>query len=218
MKKTFLFAIFLLFSVCINAQKITQFMGIPIDGTESEMTQKLKQKGFTYDSYHKCLTGEFNGSDVCVFVATNKGKVWRIMVVDKQGSSERDIKIRYNTLATQFEKNPRYMEYSQTNTKISDEENIDYEMIVHNKRYQMVYNQISNKELDEIEEQCRAGNNYNDPTLTEEQRKAIKEECAAHSLFVVENNIVWFTINEKGGYRICIYYDNGFNQAHGEDL
>lgn len=30
---------------------------------------------------------------------------------------------------------------------------------------------------------------------------------------------VWFSINYwNGSYRICIFYDNGFNQANGEDL
>lgn len=34
------------------------------------------------------------------------------------------------------------------------------------------------------------------------------------------SRIVWFTINQKymKKYGITIYYDNGYNQANGEDL
>ena len=33
------------------------------------------------------------------------------------------------------------------------------------------------------------------------------------------NNQVWFMIDERyGRYRILMYYDNGYNQADGEDL
>lgn len=36
---------------------------------------------------------------------------------------------------------------------------------------------------------------------------------------VDENRVVWFTIAENfGKYYICMYYDNGYNQANGEDL
>lgn len=55
------------------AQKdVTKFLGIPVDGTKSEMIQKLKAKGFTYNSVKDMLEGEFNGSEVQIAVVTNR--------------------------------------------------------------------------------------------------------------------------------------------------
>ena len=38
-------------STILYAQKdVTQFLGIPVDGSKSEMIQKLKAKGYRYNS------------------------------------------------------------------------------------------------------------------------------------------------------------------------
>lgn len=45
----FSFLMFLMLGVYAFAQKdVTQFLGIPVDGTKTEMVQKLKAKGFKY--------------------------------------------------------------------------------------------------------------------------------------------------------------------------
>lgn len=80
MRKAILLLTILLTSVVISTAQthyITKFLGIPVDGSKTSMIQKLKQKGFTYNSYADCLTGEFNGRKVNLFVATNNNKVWR---------------------------------------------------------------------------------------------------------------------------------------------
>ena len=65
--------------VSMQAQEdVTKFLGIPVDGTEEEMIQKLKAKGFWMDEDVGMLRGEFNGVDVYVTIATNKGKVRRV--------------------------------------------------------------------------------------------------------------------------------------------
>ena len=53
--------------------------------------------------------------------------------------------------------------------------------------------------------------------LTEYQRNIIAKE---YFLEKISNKIVWFTIVEEfyGSYKIVMYYDNGYNQANGEDL
>ena len=53
--------------------------------------------------------------------------------------------------------------------------------------------------------------------LTEDQRNIIAKE---YFLEKISNKIVWFTIVEEfyGSYKIIMYYDNGYNQANGEDL
>ena len=48
MKKILSLAVLLAFSLAMYAQKdVTKFLGIPVDGTKSEMIKKLKEKGFT---------------------------------------------------------------------------------------------------------------------------------------------------------------------------
>lgn len=50
---------------------VTTFLGIPVDGTVSSMKQKLIAKGFKQDS--NMLSGQFNGHDVYLGFAANKG-------------------------------------------------------------------------------------------------------------------------------------------------
>ena len=80
----------LLLSAIVFAQpkSVTKFLGIPIDGSKAEMIQKLKEKGYTYNSKLDCLEGEFNGRDVQISVVTNNSKVYRILVQDAIPSSE----------------------------------------------------------------------------------------------------------------------------------
>ncbi|MBQ2189824.1 MAG: hypothetical protein II452_03035, partial [Paludibacteraceae bacterium] len=80
MKKIFLFIVAFLMTASVMAEIYpTKFLGIPIDGTKQEMIQKLKDKGFTYhyERGEEFLSGEFNGSDVHIFIATNNNKVYR---------------------------------------------------------------------------------------------------------------------------------------------
>ena len=61
MKKFFALSFFLAFSAALFAQvEVTKFLGIPVDGTKSEMISKLKDKGFVDVGAEGLLTGEFN--------------------------------------------------------------------------------------------------------------------------------------------------------------
>jgi hypothetical protein len=133
-------------SVTLYAQKdVTQFLGIPVDGYKPEMIQKLKTKGFTINPLTKdVLDGEFNGTDVNVFIATNNNKVWRIALADANHVNETDIKIRFNNLIKQFQNNKNYSSTSDSTIlkyTIPEDEDISYEMTVKNKRYQAVFYQ-----------------------------------------------------------------------------
>ena len=77
---------------------VTEFLGIPVDGTKTEMKQKLIAKGFVPKKMGdlEWLEGEFNGTDVGVRIFTNKNKVYRIMLADKNPVDEAQIKIRFN--------------------------------------------------------------------------------------------------------------------------
>lgn len=103
-------ALSLLFSMSVYAQKdVTQFLGIPVDGSKWEMIQKLKEKGFRSSTVGEdILEGEFNGVQVHVHIATNNNKVYRIMLADVANRDETGIRLRFNKLCRQFANNPKY--------------------------------------------------------------------------------------------------------------
>ena len=195
MKKTILLLL-LLASATVYAQKeVTKFLGIPVDGYKSEMIQKLKAKGYKYNSTTDCLEGEFNGKEVQISVVTNNNKVYRIAVFDKNYTSETDIKINFNKLCSQFERNEKYFSIKEDQT-ISEREDISYEMSVNNKRYEAAFYQKLENEVD-----------YTDV------------DNAISALENMEKKSVWFMIDERyGSYRLLLFYDNGYNQANGDDL
>ena len=70
------------------------------------MIQKLRNKGYTYSKNwgKDVLTGEFNGTDVNIYIGTNNNKAWRIYIADDNTRDEYQIKLRFNTLCEQFER------------------------------------------------------------------------------------------------------------------
>lgn len=174
MKKFIGFAAVLLFSAVLYAQKdVTEFLGIPVDGTKQQMIENLKAKGFVYDSQKDVLSGEFNGEDVSISIQTQGNKVWRLAVIDKIPRDEIQIKIRFNKLVSQFENNESYLEYIAPSfvlafkegmiqrgflseeeapeifddflydQTISDDENIGNGIMLEKKQYEAVFHQLS---------------------------------------------------------------------------
>ena len=175
-------------------REVTKFMGIPVDGSPTEMIKKLKAKGFTTDKDFmqlvklgldwdgpEVLIGRFNGEKVRVTLRVEQNKVWRIYLSDKATRDETQIRIRFNTLVRQFENNDKYVYfYEQT---IADDEDISYQMTVNKKQYEAIFAQKGE-----------------DGTIDKKR-------------------IVWFTIEQRSdGYYICMYYDNEYNKADGSDL
>lgn len=211
----------------VYAQKdVTQFLGIPVDGSKAEMVQKIKAKGFTQSIYNEdALEGEFNGYDVRVYVSTNRGKVCRIMVCDVNTVDERSIQIRFNRLCRQFEKNSKYL--SLDDYTIPDDENISYEMMVHKKRYDALFYQqplLDALDTAEIQEKILSElqNKYTSEqisTPTDEIMEEVNSIAIRYAMDLMTKKAVWFTISEyKGKYYITMYYDNEYNRADGEDL
>ena len=148
MKRLLFTVVMLMASVSLFTQEsfaqegkdVTKFLGIPIDGIKSEMITKLKEKGFVSKPYSTdVLEGEFNGQSVEVHVVTNNNRVYRIMVVDKIFLNETDIRIRFNTLYTQFKNNPKYVTLG--DYTIPGNEDISYQITVNKKRYESVHYQ-----------------------------------------------------------------------------
>lgn len=180
----------------VFAQKeVTKFMGIPVDGSPTEMIKKLKAKGFKTDEKFmqpikqglidwdgpEVLTGRFNGEKVLLGLLVEQNKVWRICISDKNTRDETQIKIRFNTLVRQFENNDKYLYfYEQT---IADDEDISYQMTVNKKQYEAIFAQKGE-----------------DGTIDEKR-------------------VVWFRISQRSdGYLIDMFYENEYNRADGSDL
>ena len=125
---------------------MTKFMGVPIDGSRSEMISKLKQKGFTYNTRNDYLEGEFNGRDVFIYIVTNKEKVYRVFVADKKFVDEAQIKIWFNNLVSQFEHNKNYYS-SDSSQYIKENERISYQMSVNKKYYDARFYQKNDNDL-----------------------------------------------------------------------
>ena len=227
----------LLVSMTAMAQKrdVTKFLGIPVDGYKAEMKQKLIAKGFTYDAKGDCFNGEFNGRDVNVYIATYNNKVWRIMVCDANPCSETEIKIRFNNLCAQFAKNDqKYMPLNlgEIDYKIPEDEDISYEMTVHNKRYDASYCQALDPEciIDTLALQQRfktkllqkyTQEELDNPTekMQEEIQEVAQNESVYFAFELLEKKLVWFMISEDyGRYSIVMFYDNEYNHSDGEDL
>ena len=209
----------LISSLFIYAQQdVTKFLGIPVDGSKSEMIQKLKAKGYTSSPLDKdVLVGEFNGADVNIHVVTNNNKVYRLMICDVTNIDERAIQIRFNRLCEQFVNNSKYSSLPLEEYMIPDDEDISYEITVHKKRYEAVFYQKTDETF--MAKQIEAAF----PQYTKEQLANPSEELRAEIVNFVTQYIskkaVWFMINERlGKYCITMYYDNEYNNANGEDL
>ena len=202
---------------------VTKFLGIPVDGFKPDMIRKLKEKGFVSTEYDKnVLEGQFNGVDVHVHIATNNNKVCRIMVADKNSISETDIKIRFNSLCRQFANNSRYTTlFSNVDDYlIPEDEDISYEMIVNNKRYEATFYQ----QKDSIALQNDARNyvleKYTEEELSDTTNvEKIFKDTMLYMMDAITKKRVWFMIAEfQGEYYISIFYDNEYNKANGEEL
>lgn len=216
----------LLYLTSFAQNDVTKFLGFPIDGSEHEMIQNLKSKGFKPSSYEqkKYLTGRFNGVDVNVYISTENGKVARIMVCDENTRNETDIRIRFNKLCEQFNNNGKYVSFN--DFKIPEDEDIGYEILVHNKRYEAEFFQLPEKSVLENFQQSYMNSileTYILEDLKDDEKEKLKEHFISEmreALYeLVKNKPVWFMISEfRGEYYISMYYDNEYNHAHGEDL
>jgi hypothetical protein len=209
------FFMLLIIPVTVHAQKdVTQFLGIPVDGFKNQMIEKLQSKGFLVNRHIKdALDGEFNGTNVRIYIGTNNNKVCRIMVADAYEISETDIKIRFNKLLQQFQNNKNYYSSDFSKNSIPEDEDISYELLVKNKRYEAIFFQ---KPADYDSLNLEMKNIYQKETINDGDNarlNIIKEKMLNF------NKSVWFMISERNGkYYISMFYDNKYNTANGESL
>lgn len=224
--KTFISFMLALFFACTvySQTDVTTFLGIPVDGSKTDMRRKLIAKGFTPTKLYgqDFLEGEFNGSDVRLYIGTNKNKVYRIALSDATRLDEANIKIRFNNLVSQFKNNKRYTHFE--DYELSASEDIPFEMLVNNKTYDAIF--FQNPDIDTValrnqfKEEISNGYTKDQQGKTaEEIKEIIIENIASFCYDMMRNKIVWFRIKRDfDGYYIVMYYDNEYNRAHGEDL
>lgn len=217
-------------STVIAQNDVTKFLGIPVDGSKTDMLRQLKAKGFKTHPYdNDVLQGEFNGRDVNVYVATTGNKVSRIMLTDENYCGETDIKIRFNTLCKQFKNNPNYITLE--DYTISDDENFANNLKYKDKRYEAIfYQKPDESKLTEeyIQEQMLSilAKKYSQEELenpTDEIKKDIQETAFEFAFDMFSMKPVWFMISKGEGlnygtYYISMFYDNEYNRANGQDL
>lgn len=241
MKKllSFVIGMFVMYSFVFGQSEGTlKFLGIPVDGSKSEMVAALKSKGFEYDSESDFLIGDFNGKKSQIGIVENHGKVYRVVVFDADTYDAGEIRIRFNNLIHQFENNGKYY-YIVPNDIIPEDEDISYEINVHKKQYiaEFIYNplygndELRDKVINEAVEESKLSieKTKDEKTIggiTYEEFYSDKDNynqliSAQVSLKVIQmsNSSVWFKIFEHyGEYYIGLYYDNLLNAPNGEDL
>ena len=208
-----------------------KFLGIPVDGSKSEMVAALKDKGFRYDSNSDFLIGDFNGRESHIGIVENHGKVYRVVVFDANTSDEGQIKIRFNNLIHQFENSNGKYYYIDQNEMIPEDEDISYEINVHDKQYSatFIYNplygndKLRDKLINEVVEENKLL--LEKKGITPEEFYSDKDNyiqvfsSIVDKIFQMSKGSVWFQIFEYyGKYYIGIYYDNLINKPNGEDL
>ena len=225
LKQVVWFFMMLIFPLVLDAQKeVIQFLDIPIDGYKPEMFEKLKARGYTaIPANEDMLIGEFNGTDVLIYVQTVNNKVWRIGIMDEYPTNETNIKIRFNNLVEQFANNNRYTVFLDKDSIIaeniiSEDEDITYEMLVNKKRFEAQFYQMTPKfeSLKSKYDLLMAKDRRNEQESLEliETMKELQDGLLASA-----NNRVWFMINgEFSEYRILMFYENLYNAADGSRL
>ena len=205
-----------------------KFLGVPVDGSKTEVIRQLRGKGFTYNASDGVLTGKFNGIVSNVLISENYGRVDRIFIADSETRTAAQIRIRFNNLIMQFRENEKYVELDE-NIEISDREDIDYEMTVHNKEYSASFylNPVygwTDKEKEELaldtaaELKARIDAGQFGNVSSDQIGTLLRDAITLKVLGMIQGQ-VWFKIAKAHGeYYLCIYYDNLKNRPNGEDL
>lgn len=229
MRRFVLFCIGVLCAVSIFAQtSITEFMGVPVDGSTKDLVRKLKAKGFTpAEEGSEVLYGAFNGEEVVLTMDTNEGKVFRVLLVEKKSYSDEGIKARYNELFSQFVENPKYA-FVKGSFFIEDDTDVSFETTVNGTTFQSFF--IFSPTSAEEEELDRKLQTYMSSKYTEEELlhpsdEVIKDNNNYYVTLLKEQEsllykrVVRLSISSKGGaYRIAIAFVNSNNAVESIEL
>lgn len=137
------FILMFITTICLSfvgfCQNTIMFKGIPIDGSINDFSTSLEKLGYEKirDEDNVIFYGEFNGQKSFINPQTVNNKVWRVAIVDAKSTDKNSIIARFNELFSQFMNNPKYKHYA--GDTINYDENIEHEILVHDKRYSATF-------------------------------------------------------------------------------
>lgn len=117
MKRIILVLVFILTWSFRSWSQTTTFLDITIDGTKSEMIQKLTKRGFNYDEADMWLTGKYQGRDVVLIIISNdRGLVYQLDLIFNRWTDEIKAKMLFiSTYYNYFKYNSsKYVDISST--------------------------------------------------------------------------------------------------------
>ena len=153
------------------------------------------------------------------------------MVFDANTYDAGQIKIRFNNLIHHFENSNGKYYYIDQNEMIPEDEDISYEINVHDKQYSATFiydplysnDELKDKLVNEVVEENKLL--LEKKGITPEEFYSDKDNyiqvfsSIVDKIFQMSKGSVWFQIFEYyGKYYIGIYYDNLINKPNGEDL
>ena len=148
MKRLLTIALSVILTASLSAQgNITSFLGIPVNGTKAEVTQRLIEQGAV-----KVKDGlQISGIDQMPFlvrIKTHKGKVYSISLVETKGT--KDVKTavaRFNSLIDSYRENTcEYTEYEYNSFVVINDET-STERHIHEGDYYAEFFQVADPQL-----------------------------------------------------------------------
>lgn len=108
--KRLMIALFTFIALASYAQEVIDFMGIPVDGSVSEMMAKLQEKGFQETEEYNTLKGLLDGVPVRLTVCESRDKVYEIVVCYYFEGDNAEMVQCVNNLVGRFRGNSKYKE------------------------------------------------------------------------------------------------------------
>ena len=108
--KRLLIAILTFLAMTSYAQEVIDFMGIPVDGSVSEMMAKLQEKGFRETEENNTLESLLDGVPVRLTVCESRDKVYEILICYCFEGDNAKLVQCVNNLVSGFRGNSKYKE------------------------------------------------------------------------------------------------------------
>lgn len=148
MKRILTTAIAFLLTLTLSAQSnITTFMGIPVDGTKAAMTAYLLKNGAKRQG-KDLIFNSIDGNPYIIRLMTNKGRVWRVSMVDGKGTKNvEQILGIYEEMIDSYRANEtQYCEY-EYNKPVDPAHEQYWENFIHQGAYYAEFFQVSDPQL-----------------------------------------------------------------------
>lgn len=136
MKRLLSISVALMLAISLQAQSnVTSFMGVPVNGSKTKVIQQLKSKGLVAGVGDIDMMGVVDGRICLVNILTHKSKAYRIMVIEKDATTDVNAIIkRYNNLIETYRNDSTMTEY-EYNRAVTSRDMPFYEDYIHSGVY-----------------------------------------------------------------------------------